>query len=48
MVGREIEVLGEVYPGYAGVKGLYIEAVGFERVWTREGLMCVWVCDFEA
>ena len=30
MVGREIEVLGEVYPGYAGVKGLYIEAVGFE------------------
>jgi len=30
MVGREIEVLGEVYDGYAGVKGLYIEAVGFE------------------
>lgn len=30
MVGRQIEVLGEVYPGYAGVKGLYIEAVGFE------------------
>jgi len=30
MVGREIEVLGEVYPGYGGVKGLYIEAVGFE------------------
>ncbi len=30
MVGREIEVLGEVYPGHAGVRGLYIEAVGFE------------------
>ena len=30
MVGREIEVLGEVYPGYGGVRGLYIEAVGFE------------------
>lgn len=30
MVGREIEVLGEVYPGYGGIKGLYIEAVGFE------------------
>ena len=30
MVGREIEVLGEVYPGYGGVKGLYIEALGFE------------------
>ncbi len=22
MVGREIEVLGEVYPGYGGIKGL--------------------------
>jgi hypothetical protein len=30
MVGREIEVLGEIYPGYAGIKGLFIEAVGFE------------------
>ena len=30
MVGRQIEVLGEVYPGYGGIKGLYIEAVGFE------------------
>jgi hypothetical protein len=30
MVGREIEVLGEVYPGYGGVKGLFIEAVWFE------------------
>jgi len=30
LVGREIEVLGEVYPGYSGVKGLFIEALGFE------------------
>jgi len=30
MVGREIEVLGEVYPGYGGVKGLFIEALSFE------------------
>jgi len=30
MVGREIEVLGQVYPGYGGVKGLFIEAVAFE------------------
>ena len=30
MVGREIEALGDVYPGYAGAKGLFIEAVGFE------------------
>ncbi len=30
MVGREIEVLGEVYPGCGGVKGLYIEALWFE------------------
>ena len=30
MVGRELEVLGEVYPGYGGIKGLNIEAVGFE------------------
>lgn len=30
MVGREIEVLGKVYPGYGGVRGLFIEAVAFE------------------
>ena len=30
LVGREIEVLGEVYPGYGGVKGLFIEALWFE------------------
>jgi hypothetical protein len=30
MVGREIELLGEVYPGYGGVKGLYIECVAFQ------------------
>lgn len=30
MVGREMEILGTAYPGYAGIKGLFIEAVGFE------------------
>lgn len=30
MVGRQVEVCGEVYPGYGGVKGLAIEAIAFE------------------
>ena len=30
MVGREIELMGEVYPGYGGVKGIYIECVAFQ------------------
>ena len=35
LVGRDIEVLGIVYPGYAGVKGLYIEALAFEGEYIR-------------
>ena len=30
MVGRDVEVFGEVYPGYAGVKGIYIRSIAFE------------------
>ncbi len=30
MVGREIEVYGEIYPGYAGVKGIHIKSISFE------------------
>jgi len=30
MVGREVEVYGEVYPGYAGTKGINIELIKFE------------------
>jgi len=30
MVGREVEVYGEIYPGYAGVKGIHIESIRFE------------------
>ncbi len=30
MVGRTIEVYGEIYPGYAGVKGIHIESIYFE------------------
>jgi len=30
MVGREVEVCGEVYPGYSGIKGIYIELIQFE------------------
>jgi hypothetical protein len=29
MVGREIEVYGEVYPGYVGVKGINIKSIQF-------------------
>ena len=30
LVGREVEVYGEVYPGYSGVKGIFIELIQFE------------------
>jgi hypothetical protein len=30
MVGRVVEVYGEVFPGYAGVKGIHIESLFFE------------------
>ena len=30
MTGREIEVYGEIYHGYAGVKGIHIESIFFE------------------
>jgi len=30
MVGREVEVFGEVYPGYGGVKAIAIESIKFE------------------
>ena len=30
MVGREVEVNGEIYPGYAGVKGIHIKSIRFE------------------
>jgi len=30
LVGMEVEVCGEVYPGYAGIKGIHIESIKFE------------------
>ena len=30
LVGREIEVYGEIYPGYAEVKGIHIKSISFE------------------
>jgi len=33
LVGREVEVYGETYPGYAGVKGIHIESIRFEGVY---------------
>jgi len=30
MVGRTVELHGEIYPGYAGVKGIHIKSIGFE------------------
>jgi len=30
MVGREVEAYGDIYPGYAGVKGIHIESIRFE------------------
>ena len=36
MVGREIEVHGEIYPGYAGVKGIHIKSISFEGEYIAE------------
>jgi hypothetical protein len=30
LLGRIVEVYGEVYPGYAGVKGIHMESIRFE------------------
>jgi hypothetical protein len=30
MTGREIEICGDIYPGYAGVRGLHIKSIRFE------------------
>jgi len=30
LVGMEVEVFGEVYPGYGGIKGLHIVSIKFE------------------
>ena len=30
LVGREVEVDGEIYSGYAGVKGIHIKSISFE------------------
>ncbi len=30
LLGREVEVYGEIYPGYAGVKGIHVESIFFE------------------
>lgn len=30
LVGMEVEVCGVIYPGYGGIKGLYIESIQFE------------------
>jgi hypothetical protein len=30
-----VEVYGEVYPGYAGIKGLYIEYIKFEGEYLK-------------
>ena len=33
LVGREVEVYGEVYPGHAGVKGIHIKSIQFEGLY---------------
>ena len=33
LVGREVEVYGEIYPGYAGVKGIHIESIHFKGLY---------------
>jgi len=33
LVGREVEVYGEIYPGYAGVKGIHIESIQFKGLY---------------
>ena len=30
LIGRVVEVYGEIYPGYAGLKGIHIESIYFE------------------
>ena len=30
LVGKEVEVFGEIYPGYGGIKGVYIQSIQFE------------------
>jgi hypothetical protein len=30
LIGRVVEVYGEIYPGYAGVKGIHIESIFFK------------------
>jgi hypothetical protein len=35
LVGMEVEVYGEVYPGYGGIKGLYIEYIKFEGEYLK-------------
>jgi hypothetical protein len=30
LLGRVVEVYGEIYPGYAGIKGLYVKSIFFE------------------
>ena len=33
LVGREVEVFGEIFPGYSGVKGIHIESIQFEGLY---------------
>jgi len=33
LIGREVEVSGEIFPGYAGVKGIFIESIQFEGLY---------------
>jgi hypothetical protein len=33
LVGREVEVYGEIFPGYAGIKGIHIESIQFEGLY---------------
>lgn len=33
LVGREVEVSGEIFPGYAGIKGIHIESIQFEGLY---------------
>jgi hypothetical protein len=33
LIGREVEVSGEIFPGYGGVKGISIEAIQFEGLY---------------
>ena len=33
LVGREVEVSGEIFPGYSGIKGISIESIQFEGLY---------------